>query len=221
MRVTSCLILRTGQELTYRAGGGFLAALGISLFTLLLIACDSDPAPTPTPLGSPPSSGTAAADYAQACGALTALPGASAAALAESDQDLTWGALAAGLERAVAAYSRLDPPDDLHAYHDARLRTLESFRDHAASRPVEDSVARELFSSTLLLVPRLLHIDGDESLTQQQKEQMAHEAAHEVRAPIYGAAYFIAFHEESEARDSLSEETRALLDEAGCTSTEG
>ena len=71
---------------------------------------------------------------------------------------------------AVDAYSELNPPHELQEYHNAWLRTGEAFRDHAQTRPSEESFIGEFLVLLLETVfPASLEIGFDPDKSEEEK----------------------------------------------------
>ncbi len=127
--------------------------------------------------------------------------------MAQSD-DITWGNIADIYASAVDAYGELNPPDELQEYHNAWLRTGEAFRDHARTRPSEESFIGEFLVLLLETVfPASLEIGFDPDKSEEEKQWLL-EALLDPDFAGAGAAH-------DEALRALSAETSALLAESG------
>ncbi len=216
--------------------------------TLLLAACDQDPEPTatpmptaaatPTPTTTPVPTATATpvptpsppptplplaervAAYAQACEAVEV---SVSDALADvnfdaEDEDITWEEFAESMDALVDAYGRLSPPEELRAYHDANLRVNEAIRDHAKTRPGDDSFATEYILVLVEILGAVFEIGFDETKTQEEQERQIEEFANEKLGELFGPDFGTANLALEDATAGLSEETLALLEGSGCDS---
>ena len=126
------------------------ACLAALLIAAALAACDN-PTATPSPTAPPTSAPETAIDspeqvaaYAQECGsALSSFAQMSPRSLAESGEDVAYGDLSKALEGGVRALGQVEPPPELRAYHDARLRFFKAHQDHARSRPGTQSAVED------------------------------------------------------------------------------
>lgn len=182
-------------------------------------ASTSDSTPTPTP--EPAELGVAA--FLQQCEQATvalATPFMGGAIdldqLAQSD-DITWGNIADIYASAVDAYSELNPPHELQEYHDAWLRTSEAFREHARTRPSEESFIGEFLVLLLETVfPASLEIGLDPNKSEGEKQWLLEALFKEALGDFLGPDFAAAGEAHDEALRGLSAETSALLEESGC-----
>ena len=175
--------------------------------------------PVPTPMATPtpgPAESEVAA-YAQVCEvAVSAF--ASEMAMLGDDEDVSWGDFAVMLDALVGAYGELTPPRELQEYHDASLRVYEAIRDHARTRPSEDSFIEEFLGVVFELFGAALEIGLDTTKTDAEKEQLIEGKQLEILGEFFGPDFVAASQAVDEAREALPEETLALLDDAGCYS---
>ena len=176
------------------------------------------PMPTPTTVPTPapsPSAEIGVAAYVQQCGELTAPLSAFEFDL-DAGEDITWGEMAEMSDAIVLAYGQLSPPPDLQAYHDANLRAGEALRDHARSRPSGDSFAEEFLIILFEIIGEAFEIGFDTTKTEQEQERLIEEITTQKLGALFGPDYFDALSAASEARETLSDETLAILDASEC-----
>ena len=171
----------------------------------------------PSPTQEPVESGIAA--FTQVC-EQSAIDLASAFGGDEmgGDEDITWGDFAEVIDALVGAHDQLSPPQEIRAYHDAVLRVYESLRDHARSRPSEDSFLEEFLPVIFEIFGASLEIGFDTTKTDEEKEQEIEKITQELLGDLFGAGFGAVNQAAEEAREALSEEILALLDDAGCYS---
>ena len=181
----------------------------------------STPDSTPPPTPQPAELGVAA--FLQQCEQATvalATPFMGGAIdlnqLAQSD-DITWGNIADIYASAVDAYSELNSPHELQEYHNAWLRTSEAFRDHARTRPSEESFIGEFLVLLLETVfPASLEIGFDPDKSEEEKQWLLEALFKEALGEFLGPDFAAAGEAHDEALRALSAETSAFLEESGC-----
>ena len=173
------------------------------------------PAPTVEPT-APLAERVAA--YAQACNAAEVSVSDTLAVVSvdAEDEDLTWGELAEAMDILVDAYGQLVPPQELRAYHNAELQVREAIRDHAGTRPGDDSFATEFILVFVEIFEAGLELAFDETKTEEEKERLIEEFANEKLGELFGPDFITAYLALEEAADGLSEETLELLQVSGC-----
>ena len=162
--------------------------------------------PTPAPTATPVLSGVAA--YAQGCESLTA-PLAGEFDL--DGDDLTWGMYAEALDAMAGLLRQLTPPQELQAYHDANLDVVEAIRDHAMTRPGEDSFVEEFTTVILEILEASLEIGFDTTRTPEEQQRLIEEIAREKLGELFGPDFVAASLALEDARAELSEEVLTLL----------
>ena len=131
--------------------------------------------------------------------------------------DITWGALADIYDDAVGAYSRLNPPPELQAYHRAWLQTAEAIRNHARARPQAASFLAEFLPFILEeIFPASLEIGLDTSIPDEEKERMLEELGREKLGGFFGPDFVAAAQAEGPARHALSGDVLAILANSDC-----
>ena len=163
----------------------------------------------PSPTQEPVESGIAA--FTQVC-EQSAIDLASAFGGDEmgGDEDITWGDFAEVIDALVGAHDQLSPPQEIRAYHDAVLRVYESLRDHARSRPSEDSFLEEFLPVIFEIFGASLEIGFDTTKTDEEKEQEIEKITQELLGDLFGAGFGAvnqAAEEAREAREALSEKS--------------
>lgn len=139
-------------------------------------------------------------------------------ALAESGAGLTWGELAEALESGMSDYGLLEPPPEVEAYHDARLRFLAAYGELARSRPEAQSVAEDYAMFAASVLPQLLQLASDETISAEEKERLADDLMQERLLEFVGAPFVAATLARDQAVAGMPEATRAVLAESGCHS---
>lgn len=193
----------------------------------------ASPEPTPTPEAmtapTPQVAPTEAAGpgddvedrvraYARECGELTAALSSNPMAMADTEAGATWGETAAALEVQLGTYSQLEPPAEVEEYHNARLKTLEAFLDHARSRPADASMMADLEQLMTTVMPQIMVIGMDQAKTEERKQQEIEQLMEEPLLDLLGEDFPAAAQAEQEARDALPESLRNILDQEGCSS---
>ena len=192
------------------------------------------PEPTPTPEATDVPTPEAAAThptseggggledrvraYGQECGELTAALSADPLAMADTEAGATWGEIAAALDVQLETYSRLEPPPEVEAYHNARLATLRALRDHARTRPADSSMLEGVQQLMTTVLPQVMAIGMDQAKTDEQKQQEIEALMEEPLKDLLGEEFPAAAEAEQQERDALPENLRAILDETGCSS---
>ena len=131
-------------------------------------------------------------------------------------EDVTWGMLAEMFDVFADAFGQLSPPQELQAYHDATLNAMEAVRDHARTRPSDDSFLEEFVPIVLDVLGASLEMAFDQTKTEEEKERAIEDLLTEKLGGLFGPDYVTAALAQGEARERLSEEMLALLDSSGC-----
>ncbi|MCY4474437.1 MAG: ABC transporter substrate-binding protein [Chloroflexi bacterium] len=173
------------------------------------------PAPTPIPTPSPRPAEAGVAAYVQQCEEMT-VPLSAFEFDLDAGEDITWGEMAEMSDTIVVAYRQLIPPSELQAYHDANLRAVEALRDHANSRPSSDSFGEEFVIILLDILGEAFEIGVDTTKTEEEQERLIEEITTQKLGALFGPDYFDALSAAAEARETLSDETLAILDASDC-----
>ena len=178
------------------------------------LAATPTAAPTAAP-AEPAESGVAA--YVEACDAEVSAIVSSIDMLDEGD-DVTWGEWAEEVDAWLGAYDQLSPPQELQELHDANLRVYEGLRDHARTRPSEDSFIEEFLGMSAEMIGLAFEIDLDTTKTDEEKERLIEERAGEVVGELFGPDFAATSQAAEEALEALADETLALLEDSECYS---
>ena len=178
--------------------------------------------PTPVPANTPGPAPTAGvrvprgvAAYVEECE--TAVASLSDVFEVDAEgEDVTWGMLAEMFDAFADAFGQLSPPQELQAYHGATLNTIEAIRDHARTRPSEDSYLEEFVPIMLEVFGASLEVTLDQTKTEEEKERAIEDFLAAKFGSLFGPDYVTAARAQVEARRGLSEEMLALLDSSGC-----
>ncbi len=141
--------------------------------------------------------------------------------LDDEAKDFTWGKLAEMYYLLVGAFGQLTPPQELQAYHDANISVAESIRDHARTRPSEDSFLEEFIAVAFEILGASLEIGLDTTKTEEEKERLYAALEEEKLGELFGPDYVTAALALEEAKAGLPEETLARLDGSSCESLLG
>ena len=180
------------------------------------------PMPTPTPTPTPEPAALDAEGFLAQCGQESLALAAPFAAMGDLTQmgpgdDLSWGQLGDLYSEIIGVYERMNPPEDLRAYHDAWVGTAEALRDFANSRPSGSSFLGDIL--TLMfegLMVGSMEIALDPSKTDEEKQQLIEAMAEETFGEFFGPDFIEAGMAFEEAREALSEDTVALLEGSEC-----
>ena len=179
------------------------------------------PTPTPVPADTPtPAAALGIDDYAMQCRTITASLDATLAVdplAAGTGGDITWGQVGEMFDAVLSAYGRLEPPQEIGAYHEAQLGVIKALRDGAQARPSSDSFLEAMF--TLLferILPTSFEIGLDPDKTDEEKEDLITEFIEGEFGEFFGPEFVAATLVLEQVREDLPQETVAVLDTSGC-----
>lgn len=182
-----------------------------------MLTVSPTPAPTAAPAPAVVSVPDGVAAYVQGCEAVLEAAMSDASVLDVEGDDFTWGQLVELLDVLIDGFSRLSPPEELQEYHDADQHLAEVIRDHAMTRPSEDSFIAEFLLKILEILELTLEAAFDTSSeTSEEQERLAEETVNEKLAELFGPDFIAASEALGEAKEALSEETLTLFDESNC-----
>ena len=197
----------------------------MTTLVILLAGCSQGPAlsPAATPMPSQTETATATPEpaelsvpaYLEVCQEAVSTVEFDVVML-EGDEDFTWGEFADSIGALVDVHRQLNPPRELREYHNAVLSEGEALLANARSRPGENSFTADFALVFVEIFGVAFEVGFDTALTDDEKEQLIEERTLEILGQFFGPDFAAAAQAREEAREALSEETLALLDDSGC-----